>query len=137
MQKLLVAFILFFMMIGCKKDVPVDTNNGITSNSNINTWIHNTMSYYYLWNTNMPTITSTKLNDHPMNYFYSVLNDYGNTDRFSWIDSSATNLANQLNGINTVLGIKYSVFYTDNAQLNVAFVISYVLKGSPAEKAGL
>ena len=96
MKKILVAFSLFFIMIGCKKDVPMDTNNGITANSDINTWIHNTMSYYYLWNTNMPKITSTNLNDHPMNYFYSVLYDYGNTDRFSWIDSSATNLANQL-----------------------------------------
>ncbi|MCX6331049.1 MAG: S41 family peptidase [Bacteroidetes bacterium] len=137
MKKVLVAFSLFFIMLGCKKDVPVDTNNGIITNNDINTWIHNTMSYYYLWNTNMPKITSTNLNDNPMNYFYSVLYDYGNTDRFSWIDSSASNLTNQLNGINTVLGIKYSVFYTDNAQLNVAFVISYVLKGSPAEKAGL
>jgi C-terminal processing protease CtpA/Prc len=85
----------------------------------------------------MPKITSTNLNDRPMNYFYTILNDYGNTDRFSWIDSSATNLTNQLNGINTVLGIKYSIFYVDNAQVNLAFVIAYVLKGSPAEKAGL
>jgi C-terminal processing protease CtpA/Prc len=72
-----------------------------------------------------------------MNYFYTILNDYGNTDRFSWIDSSSTNLTNQLNGINTVLGIKYSIFYVDNTQVNLAFVIAYVLKGSPAEKAGL
>ena len=36
-----------------------------------------------------------------------------------------------------MLGIKYSIFYTDNTQANIAFVIAYVLKGSPAEKAGL
>ena len=137
MKKILIAFSLFFIMMGCKKDLSVNSNNGMANNSDVNTWIHNTMSYYYLWNTNMPKISNTNLNDHPMNYFYSVLYDYGNTDRFSWIDSSATNLTNQLNGINTVLGIKYSVFYVDNAQLNVAFVIAYVLQGSPAEKAGL
>jgi len=137
MKKIWVAFSLVFILMGCKKNVTVNSNNGIATNSDVNTWIYNTMNYYYLWNTNMPKITNTNLNDHPMNYFYSILYDYGNTDRFSWIDSSATNLTNQLNGINTILGIKYSIFYVDNAQLNVAFVIAYVLKGSPAEKAGL
>lgn len=58
----------------------------------------------------MPKISATNLKDNPMKYFYSILYDYGNSDRFSWIDSSATNLTNQLNGINTVLGIKYSIF---------------------------
>lgn len=121
--------------MACKKEVTV--NNSGTISEDVNTWIYNTMSYYYLWNTNMPKITATNLQDNPMNYFYSILYDYGNTDRFSWIDSSATNLTNQLNGINKVLGIKYSIFYTDNTQSNIAFVIAYILKGSPAEKAGL
>ena len=121
--------------MACKKDVTV-SNSG-TASEDVNTWIYNSMSYYYLWNTNMPKISATNLKDNPMNYFYSILYDYRKTDRFSWIDSSASNLANQLNGINTVLGIKYSIFYTDNTQANIAFVIAYVLKGSPAEKAGL
>ncbi|NBR55677.1 MAG: PDZ domain-containing protein [Chitinophagia bacterium] len=135
MKKLLVSFVFIFLLMACKKDVTV-SNSGNAS-EDVNTWIYNTMSYYYLWNTNMPKISATNLKDNPMNYFYSILYDYGNTDRFSWIDSSASNLANQLNGINTVLGIKYSIFYTDNTQANMAFVIAYVLKGSPAEKAGL
>jgi C-terminal processing protease CtpA/Prc len=138
MKKLLAAISFIFLIASCKKDMTTTTDNsGGVANTDVNTWIYQTMNYYYLWSSNMPKITSTNLNDRPMNYFYTILNDYGNTDRFSWIDSSATNLTNQLNGINTVLGIKYSVFYTDNAQVNLAFVIAYVLKGSPAEKAGL
>ena len=135
MKKMLVPFVFVFLLMACKKDVPV-SNSGVAS-EDVNTWIYNSMSYYYLWNTNMPKISATNLKDNPMKYFYSILYDYGNSDRFSWIDSSATNLTNQLNGINTVLGIKYSIFYTDNTQANIAFVIAYVLKGSPAEKAGL
>ena len=138
MKKLLIALSFIMLIASCKKDVTTITDNsGGVANTDVNTWIYQTMNYYYLWSSNMPKISSTNLNDRPMNYFYTILNDYGNTDRFSWIDSSATNLTNQLNGINTVLGIKYSVFYVDNAQVNLAFVIAYVLKGSPAEKAGL
>jgi len=138
MKKILFALSLIMLIASCKKDVTTITDNsGGVANTDVNTWIYQTMNYYYLWSSNMPKITSTNLNDRPMNYFYTILNDYGNTDRFSWIDSSATNLTNQLNGINTVLGIKYSIFYVDNAQVNLAFVIAYVLKGSPAEKAGL
>ena len=138
MKKLLIALSFIMLIASCKKDVTTITDNsGGVANTDVNTWIYQTMNYYYLWSSNMPKITSTNLNDRPMNYFYTILNDYGNTDRFSWIDSSSTNLTNQLNGINTVLGIKYSIFYVDNTQVNLAFVIAYVLKGSPAEKAGL
>ena len=135
MKKLLSSLAFVLLLMACKKDITV-SNSGAAP-EDVNTWIQNTMSYYYLWNTNMPKISSTNLKDNPMNYFYSILYDYGNSDRFSWIDSSASNLTNQLNGINTVLGIKYSIYYTDNTQANIAFVIAYVLKGSPAEKAGL
>ena len=138
MKKLLIALSFIILIASCKKEMTTITDNsGGVANTDVNTWIYQTMNYYYLWSSNMPKISSTNLNDRPMNYFYTILNDYGNTDRFSWIDSSSTNLTNQLNGINTVLGIKYSVFYVDNAQVNLAFVIAYVLKGSPAEKAGL
>jgi C-terminal processing protease CtpA/Prc len=85
----------------------------------------------------MPALAKTNTSSNPMDYFYSILNDYPNTDRFSWIDSSSTNLINQLNGINTVLGIRVTPFLTDNTGVNVALVIAYVLKGSPAEKNGL
>jgi hypothetical protein len=95
------------------------------------------MTAYYLWPDKMPAIAKTNTSSDPMNYFYSILYDYKITDRFSWIDSSSANLINQLNGINTVLGIRVSAFYTDDTKANVALVIAYVLKGSPAEKNGL
>ena len=135
MKKILVPFVIVLLLMACKKDMTL--GKASYTSEDVNAWIYNSMNNYYLWNTNMPKISATNLNDNPMNYFYSILYDYGNTDRFSWIDSSATNLVNNLNGINTVLGIKYSIFYTDNTQANIAFVIAYVLKGSPAEKAGL
>jgi C-terminal processing protease CtpA/Prc len=147
LRKLLIG-ILIMSSIACNKTVttipitaamPAVDNTTLTKNTNadVNNWIHETMSAYYLWPDKMPAIAKTNTSSNPMDYFYSILYDYKTTDRFSWIDSSSSNLINQLNGINTVLGIRVSAFYTDNTQVNIALVIAYVLKGSPAEKNGL
>ena len=147
LKKLLIGFLIIGIM-ACNKTVttipetpvaPVVDNTTVTkiTNADINTWIHENMSAYYLWPDKMPALAKTNISSNPMDYFYSILYDYKITDRFSWIDSSSANLINQLNGINTVLGIRVSAFYTDDTKANVALVIAYVLKGSPAEKSGL
>ena len=147
LKKLLIG-LLFMGTMACNKTVttipeipvaPVVDNTTVTkiTNADINTWIHQNMSAYYLWPDKMPALANTTTSSDPMNYFYSILYEYKTTDRFSWIDSSSANLINQLNGINTVLGIRVSAFYTDDTKVNVALVIAYVLKGSPAEKSGL
>ena len=146
-KKLLIGFLIIGIM-ACNKTVttipetpvaPVVDNTTVTkiTNADINTWIHENMSAYYLWPDKMPALAKTNTSSNPMDYFYSILYEYKTTDRFSWIDSSSANLINQLNGINTVLGIRVSAFYTDDTKVNVALVIAYVLKGSPAEKNGL
>ena len=147
LKKLLIGFSIIGIM-ACNKTVttipetpvaPVVDNTTVTkiTNADINTWIHENMSAYYLWPDKMPALAKTNTGSNPMDYFYSILYEYKTTDRFSWIDSSSANLINQLNGINTVLGIRVSAFYTDDTKANVALVIAYVLKGSPAEKNGL
>jgi len=144
LRKLLIGILIMGIM-ACNKsvtnlpDIPSQDNTAIQKNTNadVNTWIHESMTAYYLWSDKMPVIAKTNTSSNPMDYFYSILYDYKTTDRFSWIDSSSSNLINQLNGINTVLGIRVSAFYTDNTQVNIALVIAYVLKGSPAEKNGL
>ena len=147
LKKLLIG-ILIIGIISCNKTVttlpetvvkPVVDNTTVTkfTNADVNTWIHENMSAYYLWSDKMPALAKTNTSSNPMDYFYSILYDYKNTDRFSWIDSSSANLINQLNGINTVLGIRVSPFYTNDTKANVALVLAYVLKGSPAEKSGL
>ena len=146
-KKLLIGILIIGAM-ACNKTVttipesvvtPVKDNKTVTkyTNAEINAWIHEEMTYNYLWPDKMPALAKTNTSSNPMDYFYSILYEYKTTDRFSWIDSSSANLINQLNGINTVLGIRVSAFYTDDTKANVALVIAYVLKGSPAEKNGL
>ena len=140
--KRLLIGLLFMGAMACNKTVTTmpeitNTNAKKYTNTDINTWIHEEMSAYYLWPEKMPALAKTSTSSNPMDYFYSILNNYPTTDRFSWIDSSSTNLINRNNGFNTVLGIRVSPFYTDYTEANVALVIAYVLKESPAEKNGL
>jgi C-terminal processing protease CtpA/Prc len=144
MKKLIYICILLFVMVACKKtaDTPAapsfSTNAGsTTSDSAANVFIYGAMKDYYLWADQMPSLNSTAIKLKPIDYFYTLLYGYDTIDRFSWMDTSAANLTNQLNGINTVLGVKYSAFYADGTQTNVVFAISYVLKGSAAEAAGI
>jgi len=143
MKKLLFILSISAFFFACKKETEAPklttTNPPTTTDPNVaaNQWIHEVMSYYYLWNDKMPSLTSTNTSAKPTDYFYTILHEYKKTDRFSWIDESVTNLQNQLNGISTVLGVKNNAFYTDNTNTSLAFVLAYVLKGSPADKAGL
>jgi C-terminal processing protease CtpA/Prc len=146
-KKLLIG-ILIIGAIACNKTVttipesavtPVTDNKTVKkyTSAEINAWIHEEMTYNYLWPDKMPALAKTNTSSNPMDYFYSILNDYPNTDRFSWIDSSVTDLINDIQGFNIVLGIRVTPFYTDDTRANVALVIAYVLKESPAEKSGL
>ena len=142
MKKILFIVSLSTIFFACKKETeaPKVTPPPTTvASPNIapNKWIHEVMKYYYLWSDTMPILAKTDTIAKPTDYFYTILHEYRKTDRFSWIDESVTNLQNQLNGISTVLGIKNNAFYTDNTNTSIAFVLAYVLKGSPAEKAGL
>jgi len=138
-NKILVCLLILSFVFSCKKEVTVSGTNSTPTSADVNNWIYQSMNTYYLWSTNMPALAKTNLTIDPMNYFTSILYDYGNTDRFSWIDSSSSNLINQLNGINKILGVKLNSFLVDNTKPNgdIALVIAYVIKGSPAEKAGL
>jgi len=140
-KKIIFTLLVSALLFACKKDLTETTTTTppVVTSATVNTWIHQTMSNYYFWSTKMPALSSTNVNIDPMKYFTSILYDYGNTDRFSWIDSSSSNLINQLNGINKILGMKISAFLVDNDKPDgdIALVVAYVLKGSPAEKSGI
>lgn len=124
-------------LYSCKKQ---DLNSIVANNSGntaANNFIYSSMKSYYLWADSMPPINSTNLSLLPINYFNSILYKIDTVDRFSWMDTSASHLSNQLNGVNTVIGIKYYPFYFDASSNRIVFVVGYVLKGSPAEIAGI
>jgi len=134
-KSLILGLLLTGSILSCK--VKTDPTPSTTDNTNetINSWVYDNLKYWYLWTDQMPAKATS--NDSPDKYFYTLLNDYPNTDRFSWIQGDVDELTNSLNGINKVFGMKYTIYYLDNTQTNVGFFVTYVIKGSPAEKAGL
>ncbi len=113
-----------------------ESNNGV-SNQTVNNWIYDNMNAYYLWGDKMATKTNTNLGQDPDRYFTSLLYDYGNTDRFSWIEEDAEELVKSLNGITTSAGFSYTPFYAGTNTKDVVFAVRYSIKDSPAAKAGL
>lgn len=150
------VFLLTLNSISCKKDTlepatttsTTGTNTTTTTSPNAaaNGWVYDQLKEWYLWADLMPAKDKTDLSlvtgidgdsDTKKYYFYSLLNDYPNTDRFSWIRENIVDLTNSLSGVSTSFGFSRTAVYLDNTQTNVAFFISNVILNSPAEKAGL
>lgn len=107
------------------------------TDAEVNDWIYDQMTDWYLWTNNLAGKTTTDTKLTPDAYFKALLYQPGEVDRFSWIQESAEELRNSLNGRNTALGVRTATFYTDDTRKNVAFAVGYALKGSPAERAGI
>ena len=155
MKTKLNKFFLIILVVGvfsCKIDTVEPTTTGTTTstitspNAAANSWVYDQLKEWYLWSDKLPSKDKTNLtlvtgkdgeSDITKYYFYSLLNDYPNTDRFSWIRENVADLTASLSGISTSFGFSRSAVYLDNTQTNVVFFISNVILGSPAEKAGL
>ncbi len=158
MKAKLSKFLLLVSVVGalsCKKDTvePATTTTGTTTtttptspNAAANSWVYDQLKEWYLWSDKLPAKDKTDLtlvtgkdgeDDIKKYYFYSLLNDYPNTDRFSWIRENITDLTNSLSGVSTSFGFSRTAVYLDNTQTNVVFFISNVITNSPADKAGL
>jgi carboxyl-terminal processing protease len=134
-KSLILGLFLTGSILSCKVKTDPTPSTDDTSNETVNAWIYDNLKYWYLWTDQMPA--KAKNNTAPGDYFKTLLYDYPNTDRFSWIQEDVDELTNSLNGINKVFGMKYTIYYLDNTKTTVGFFISYIIKGSPAEKAGL
>lgn len=110
------------------------SNNG-HSNATVNDWIYDVMDIFYLWGGNMPPKSNTNLILQPDKFFESLLYQYGEVDRFSWIDDDAQNLRNQLDGIVKSSGISSTAFLLPNDEIMLS--VRYVMKNSPGERAGV
>jgi C-terminal processing protease CtpA/Prc len=125
-----------------KKNIEVVTQPDNSSTSNIannavDNWVYDQMKTYYLWESQMADKTKTNLALPADKYFESILVSPGVVDRFSWIQESAEELTASLNGVNKVLGIRYTPISADVAKTKTAMSVVYALKGSPADKAGI
>jgi hypothetical protein len=95
------------------------------------------MKSYYLWENQLTAKASTDNKLLPADYFESLLIKPGELDRFSWIQEDVAELTASLQGVNKVVGIRFTPFFSNTAKTKVALSVAYALKGSPADKAGI
>ncbi|MCE6991721.1 S41 family peptidase [Dyadobacter sp. CY323] len=144
-KKLHFVFVLILAacVTGCKeKDVApdVDTTLDSTTASDykaVNAWLYEIMNDGYFWYKEMPEETSLDATSDPYDYFEKLVYQRQTVDRFSAVTDDIDALENEFNGISKIFGISYSLSFIDNGNSNIGIFLNYVVKGSPADKAGL
>lgn len=140
---------LGLVLLGCEKEPPVEPRAKIQKADEINKFIWNGLHDYYLWNEQVPELTNTyynnnedslnnflnKYSDHEK-LFYALLYDYGKTDKFSWIVDDYEVLEKEFQGITKSMGYNFMLGQYGGDGKVLGFV-RYVVKGSPADLAGL
>lgn len=106
----------------------------------VNNWILDSMKTYYYWIDKIPA--NPDKTQKPGDFFQSLLYEYKNTanparDRFSWIQESAAELKSSLSGKAKTSGMEFKLYLRASGSTDIIGKVLYVLRGSPAEKAGI
>lgn len=155
MKRVLLYISLILSLISCKKDVddtpaPVDIR--------VKDFIWKGLNYWYLWQSDVPNLADNRFassvaltNSTSRSYvefltgysdsetlFYSLLNQYGTIDRFSYITDNYTELEESFQGVSLSSGMNFGLsrYGGDNSTAVLGFV-RYVLPGSSAETQGV
>ena len=148
---IILSFLLILLISGCKKEdpEPEPKNTEIQEATDVNKFIYNGLATYYLWEANVPALNNVKyqnsdslnvfLNKYsdPEDLFYGLLYQYGKIDKWSFIVDNAQEIENWINAISESMGMDFKLYYLNESGDDLIGVIRYVLKDSPAEKAGL
>ncbi len=118
---ILTLFTLLIIGVSCKND---DYDN-IPADVQVQNFVWKGLNAYYYWQQDMPDLSDQRfssqeqlnsfLSDYPDPefLFYSLLNDYPNTDRFSWIVDDYLALDDLLQeGISGSNGVEFGLVYT-------------------------
>lgn len=139
---ILVAF-LMVSLTSCSKseDIPADVE--------INDFVWKGLNAYYFWQDQVPNLSDTKFSsqsqinsflrqyDTPDNLFYSLLFDYPNTDKYSWIVSDYIALENSFAGLNESNGMEFGLVRFTSTPTNLFGYVRYIIPGSDAETKGV
>jgi carboxyl-terminal processing protease len=122
--------------------------NSDNTNDEIKDFIWKGLNDAYLWVDQVPNLSSTKyssqssldnfLNTYndPEALFYDLLYKYGEVDKWSWIVKDYNELENSFQGITKSMGFEFGLARISGSD-NIFGYVHYVVKGSPADKAGM
>lgn len=134
---LLLLLGVFTFLLSCREKNVVPDGNPV--DSEVNNWIYDNMKTWYFWNDKLPG--NPDFTPEPQSFFQSILYKYDATlrpdgDRFSWLQVSADELKASLSGETTSPGLEFRIIRYVSGADDVFGVVTYAIKGSPAEKAG-
>ncbi len=124
-------------------------SENIPADLEINDFVWKGLNAYYFWQDQVPDLSDTRFSsqsqlntflsgsDTPDNLFYSLLFDYPNTDKYSWIVSDYIALENSLAGLNESNGMEFGLVPFASDPTNLFGYVRYILPGSDAETKGV
>jgi len=142
-----IFIVVIIAFISCKKNDVTQSTDPVAISQEINSFIWTDMYSYYLWTANVPALnpysysSQTALDNYLNTYtdhsklFNDLLYQPGVIDKWSWIVSDYTVLDNLFQGITTSMG--YEFYLVQYTQTNVFGAVKYVVKGGPADLAGI
>jgi carboxyl-terminal processing protease len=133
---LLVVFI-WASLISCKDKNVDPTDETAGSYPAVNGWLYEIMNDAYFWYDKMPAQSSLDAQQSPVDYLEKLVYQRSTVDRFSMVTDNIHALQNQFDGVSKTFGISYSLSFIDDGKSNIGMFLNYVVKGSPAEIAGL
>jgi len=147
---LFAAYVLINMVfIGCSKnDIDPNSNVDLGNLDNpINNFVWKGMNSWYYWQPYVANLGDSKddnldsyysyLNNYatPEDLFESLINDKGNTDRYSYYLEDYVDFYARLEGNSTSYGFRLQgVYYNEN---DAIIYVKYVTPNSPADLAGI
>ncbi len=156
-QKYLVSIplimLLAVVLFNCKKDNIAATPEVIVpvvipDTSVVNRFIYNGLKLYYLWEDRIPEFTAQKYTNKdtlnaflnsfkdPQKLFTGLLYQYKTVDKWSFMVADPKIISDWIQGISETMGFDFMLARVGTAGDVFGFV-RYVLKGSPADKAGI
>jgi carboxyl-terminal processing protease len=117
-------------------EVTIDTTSA-TSYPTVNQWLYEIMNDAYYWYSSMPAINSLDKTAKPYTFFEKLIYQRSTVDRFSSLTHDIDAMEKELNGVGKIFGISYSLAFLDDTKTSVGLFLNLVVKGSPAELAGL
>jgi hypothetical protein len=132
--RLILPILLILGLSGCKDNDPISKEKASTEVLEINTFIHDNMSFYYFWNEDMPDVDPEYELDSE-DYFYQLLKTPD--DKWSFITDDYSGLLDYFAGIQKTVGYSILPAYLNSTSDQVVAFIEYVYRDSPASQAGL
>ncbi len=130
LQWILMALALVVFATACDKE---EEEQEPTETEILNQWIWDVMNDVYFWAEDVPQDLDPMEESDPEAFFYKLLHP---DDRFSWIVDDYEELQKSFNNIEEGNGIS-PYFIRISGTDEVILVAAYIVKGSPAEDAGL